>query len=59
MPVTTLCRHLPAIQRAGWDIQRQVREEVTFTLRDQLNARLAAARAKHAQLTEAPRWPTP
>lgn len=62
----------PALAQAGWDIQRHVREEVTFTkgeaterccivakltellaLCDQLKARIAAARAKHAQLAEA------
>jgi type I site-specific restriction endonuclease len=51
-----ICTQLivPALQQAGWDIQRQVREVTELlALCDQLKACIAAARAKHAQLAEA------
>jgi type I restriction enzyme R subunit len=53
---------VPALQQAGWDIQRQVREEVTFTkgrviVRGKLHTRGKARRADfvlyHHRL---PRW---
>jgi type I site-specific restriction endonuclease len=48
----------PALERAGWDIQVQVREEVTFTKgRITVRATSRAGASRSGPTTCSPKWP--